>query len=164
MDPRTGVISGSPIVPLKKTVFTVTASNLRGSQSTKIVLAVAGDGHLSHPKEWTNEMIQVWLKNELNSNEDDRSHFLAIDGRQLVELLSKEAVSSKLPSVHGILQVLIAKTVMTSRRKLGPDFSTNHALKTSLGVKAGDKLDLAYFPQELRKQYTPEEVLGVGSY
>ncbi len=50
MDRRTGVISGSPIVPLKKTTFTVTASNLRGSQSTKIVLAVAGDGELSHPR------------------------------------------------------------------------------------------------------------------
>ena len=36
MYPRTGVISGSPIVPLKKKVFTVTASNLRGTQSTKI--------------------------------------------------------------------------------------------------------------------------------
>ena len=31
-------------------------------------------------------------------------------------------------------------------------------------VKAGDKADLAYFPHELRKQYAPEEVLGVGSY
>jgi hypothetical protein len=76
-------------------------------------MAVAVLGYLSYPKKWTNEMIQVWLKKEFNCNEDDRSHFLAIDGLQLVELQSKEAIASKLPPVHGILQVLIAKTVMT---------------------------------------------------
>jgi hypothetical protein len=57
-------------------------------------------------------MIQLWLKNELNCNEDDRSHFLAIDGRQLIQLQSKEAVVSKLPlvpRVQGTLQVLIAQ-------------------------------------------------------
>jgi hypothetical protein len=54
-------------------------------------------------------MIQLWLKNELNCNEDDRSHFLAVDGRQLIQLQSKEAVVSKLPLVQGTLQVLIAQ-------------------------------------------------------
>jgi serine/threonine protein kinase len=164
MDPRTGVIYGSPIVPLKKTVFTVTASNLRGSQSTKIVLAVAGDGQICHPKEWTNEMIQVWLKNELNCNEDDRSHFLAIDGRQLVELQSKEAVASKLPSVQGTLQVLIAGTVKALVENWDQTSQPTTPLQRPVGVKAGDKVDLAYFPRELLKEYAPEEVLGVGSY
>ena len=37
-------------------------------------------------------------------------------------------------------------------------------MQRPVGVKAGDKLDLAYFLHELRKQYAPEEVLGVGSY
>jgi hypothetical protein len=34
-----------------------------------------------------------------------------LDGRQLIQLQSKEAVASKLPSVQGILQVLIAEKV-----------------------------------------------------
>jgi hypothetical protein len=106
-------MAGAPEVPLSKSVFTVTARNTRGSQRTQIVLSVTGDWQLCHPKEWTNEMSQLWLKNELNCNEDDRSHFLALDGRQLVQLQSKEAVASKFPSVHGSLQVLLAKEVKT---------------------------------------------------
>ena len=111
LDTRTGVIAGAPQVPLSKSLFTVTARNTRGSQSTKIVLSVAGDWQICHPKEWTNEMILLWLKNELNCNEDDRLHFSSIDGRQLIQLQSKEAVASNLPTVQGTLQVLIAEKV-----------------------------------------------------
>jgi len=164
LDTRTGVIAGAPEVPLSKSVFTVTARNTRGSQSTQIVLSVAGDWQLCHPKEWTNEMSQLWLKNELNCNEDDRSHFLALDGRQLVQLQSKEAVASKFPSVHPSLQVLLAKEVKALVDKWDQTSQQTTPLQRPVGVKAGDKLDLAYFPHELRKQYAPEEVLGVGSY
>jgi hypothetical protein len=72
---------------------------------------VAGDWQLADPSEWTIEMTQVWLKNELNCTEDDRSKFLEFDGRRLIQLRSREAVASKLPSVQGILQVLIAEKV-----------------------------------------------------
>jgi hypothetical protein len=164
LDTRTGVIAGAPEVPLSKSLFTVTARNTRGRESTEIVLSVAGDWQICHPKEWTNEMSQLWLKNELNCNKDDRSHFLALDGRQLVQLKSKEAVASKLPSVQGILQVLIAEKVKALVDKWDQTSEQTTPLQRPFGVKAGDKVDLAYFPHELRQQYAPQQVLGVGSY
>ena len=54
------------------------------------------------------------------------------------------------------MKALVDKWDQTSKQ--------NTSLQRSAWVKAGDKADLAYFPHELRKQYAPEEVLGVGSY
>jgi serine/threonine protein kinase len=49
--------------------------------------------------------------------------------------------------------------------KIAPqDKYTNNLPQPKALWKAGDKVDLAYFPHELRKEYAPEEVLGVGSY
>jgi serine/threonine protein kinase len=82
----------------------------------------------------------------------------------LVQLQSREAVASKFPSVHGSLQVLLAEKVKALVDKWDQTSQQTTPLQRPVGVKAGDKVDLAYFPQELRKEYAPEEVLGVGSY
>ena len=64
LDPETetGAIAGTPLVAIGKTVFTITARNKRGHHAVKIALAVAGKWQDTHPKEWTKEMVQVWLK------------------------------------------------------------------------------------------------------
>jgi hypothetical protein len=147
LDPRTGVLSGAPEVPLSKTHFTVTARNMSGSQSTKIVLSVAGDWQHADPSEWTIEMTQMWLKNELNCNEDDKSHFLAIDGRQLIQLQSKEAVASKLPSVHGTLQVLIPEKVKALVDKWDQTSQQATPSKSPAWVEAGDKAEQSVQPK-----------------
>ncbi len=50
LDKRTGVITGTPEVLLSKTSFTVTATNMRGSQSTKICVEVR-----EHKYAWKSE-------------------------------------------------------------------------------------------------------------
>jgi hypothetical protein len=64
LDPETetGAIAGTPLVAIGKTVFTITARNKRGHHAVKIALAVAGKWQDARPKEWTKEMVQVWLK------------------------------------------------------------------------------------------------------
>ena len=73
LDPKTARISGKPVLPAERTEFTVTGCNMRGQVIVMIVLAVAGIWQNSNPRDWSRAMVQIWLKDELEMSEDDRS-------------------------------------------------------------------------------------------
>ena len=108
-------------------------------------------------------MCQLWFKYELKLVEDDRSHLVTLDGKQLVLLKSKEAVASKITQIQPAVQILIAQSV---NAVLGKWEASEHQtpLVRPIGVKAGDEAKLEYFPFELRADYVPVRVLGVGSF
>ena len=163
LEPKTGAIAGTPSTPTGKCTYTITARNVRGQASTTIAFAVAGDWQIAHPKEWSVEMCQTWFKDELKLAEDDRSHLVTLDGKQLVLLKSKEAVASKIKQIPPAVQILIAQNVSAVLGKW--EAPENHApLARPIGVKAGDEAKLEYFPFELRADYVPVRVLGVGSF
>ena len=162
-NPKTGAIAGTPVVATGKTVYSITARNILGGQSVKIVFAVAGDWKITHPKDWTAEMCMTWLRDELNLNDDDRSHFVALDAKQLFVLRGKEAVASRYSSIQPAMQVFIAQNV----NRLLVQWETSEQktlLQRPVGVKTGDAVQLEYFPHELRKEFAPVTVLGVGAY
>jgi len=111
LDATTGVITGSPSTTTGKTVYTITARNRRGQTAFAVAFAVAGDWQKTRPKDWSVEMCQMWLKNELKLGEE-RSHLLKLKGSQLMCLQSPEAVASQCPAVLPALQVLIARSVV----------------------------------------------------
>ena len=96
LDPKMCVIAGTPLVSIGKTIFTITARNKSGHSIVKIALAVAGKWEDTPPKEWTKEMVQVWLKEVLKVTEDVRILFADVDVSQLILLLSREAVATLL--------------------------------------------------------------------
>lgn len=162
LDARTGAIAGTPLIAIGKTCFTVTARNMRGSKSAKIVFGIAGEWQTTHPSKWSVEMCHTWFKNELKLAEDDRFHLATLDGSQLVRLKSKEAVASKHALVQAALQVLIAAQVNTLMSKWeAPDHAP---LQRPVGVKAGDDAQVEYIPHELRGKYLHDKVVGVGAY
>ena len=73
LDPKTGSVSGKPVLAAERTEYTVTARNKRGQVTAVIVLAVAGFWQNSNPRDWSRAMVQMWLKDELWMSEDDRS-------------------------------------------------------------------------------------------
>ena len=148
LDATTGAIAGTPSIAVGKTVFTVTARNVRGSKSTKIVFGIAGEWQIMHPKGWSVEMFQVWVKDELKLTEDERAPFAAVDGTQLILLRSKEAVASKYASVQASLQVLIAAQVNTLMSKWEAPEQKTRLFRPS-AVKAGDEAHMEYLPNEL---------------
>ena len=111
LDATTGAMAGSPSITTGKVNYTITARNRRGQTTAKIAFGVAGDLQMTHPREWSVEMCQMWLKNELKLGEE-RSHLLKLKGSQLMCLQSPEAVASQCPAVLPALQVLIARSVV----------------------------------------------------
>jgi len=163
VDPKTGAIVGMPMVATGKTVYSITARNKLGKTSVRMVFAVAGDWKIAHPKDWTTEMCLTWLKEELNFSEDDQSHFSSLDGKQMLLLRGKEAVASRFSLIQPSLQVLIALSVNSLLGKWETS-EQKTLLQRPVGVKTGDTAQLEYFPHELRKEYVPSTVLGVGAY
>ena len=88
-DDKRGIITGTPSITIGRTIFKIVCFNLQGQQSAEIAFAVAGDWQIAHPKDWTIEMTLMWLKEELNIGEDDRAHFVELDGAKIVTLTSK---------------------------------------------------------------------------
>jgi outer membrane protein assembly factor BamB len=163
LDRRTGCITGTPSTATSKVVYTITARNLQGETRTKIALAVSDDWQGSPPPEWSVEMCQKWLLEELLMSEKERYHLLKLDGSQLALLQSPEAVASKCPELQPVSRIAIAKSVTELLRKWDAPEEQPTLVQRPVGVAAGDNAKLDYLPVELRKEYVPVKVLGAGT-
>lgn len=162
IDSKTSVMTGTPSVAMGKTTFTVTARNMRGKQEASIVLAVAGDWQMMDPQQWSVNECLLCLKDELRLPEQVLANFVTLDGEKLISLRSPEAVVSKYSFVEPAMQVLIAQNVKSLLAKWeAPEKIT--LIQRPIDAQPGQKAQLEYFPYELRRDYRPSKVLGVGA-
>ena len=143
LDATTGAITGTPAIAIGKTTFTVTAHNMRDSTSTKIIFGIAADWKNTHPKTWTVEMCQTWLKQEVEWEEDDRVHLVNVDGARLITLQNKAEVASNFPSLPPVNQKLLAQMVSSlvsewERKEAAAEDPALEALISNIRVAASE--------------------------
>ena len=55
-----GVIAGKPIAPAKKALYTIAASNRKGSVQAQVTFATCFDYTQTLPREWSPDQVQLW--------------------------------------------------------------------------------------------------------
>ena len=70
LDEKTGEITGTPMVSICKTCFTVTKRNRKDTKSVDIEFAVAAHWNGTRLKDWTGDQIRMWLSEVYRFTED----------------------------------------------------------------------------------------------
>jgi hypothetical protein len=171
LDPKTGRISGKPVLPAERTEFTVTGRNIRGEVTAVIVLAVAGFWQNFHPRDWSRAMVQIWLKDELLMSEDDRTHFAKVDGTELITLQSMADVAAKFPSLSPLVQNMLAQKVGSAVVAWARDpeeeavIAQIKAAAAAAGLDVKDQFDIDKFDADkLIMGLPPDAGLGVANF
>jgi serine/threonine protein kinase len=163
-----GVITGTPTVPTNKTMYTITASNSKGSIQTQISFATCFHYAQTPPNDWSVEQVQVWADQGLNLEPKDRENLLSLNGQKLLSLRSLEALRSELPkiqaAVHRLLLLDIENLERAQLASAQPNHLDSQVTRAPLGAKRGDPADKSMLPAELRGDYEPICVLGNGGY
>jgi serine/threonine protein kinase len=158
IDRMTGVITGRPNVPTKKTVYTVTATNSKGSAATQLVFAVCFNYSQSTPNTWSVDQVLLWAQRGPTLGDTDRVSLLCLNGQNLMSLRSLAALKIKLPA----LSEQVHRHLLLEIEKL--DQVDVHVSTAPEGAKHGDPADISMLPVELRGEYRPIRVLGRGGY
>jgi hypothetical protein len=95
------------MVPAKKTVYTITASNSKGSVQTQISFATCIDYAQSPPNDWSVDQVQVWAERAMNLEGKDREHLLLLNGQRLLSLRSMDVIRRELPKIQAATHTLL---------------------------------------------------------
>jgi serine/threonine protein kinase len=161
IDATTGVITGRPATAIERTVYTVTASNRKGTVQTQISFAVCLHYEQTAPADWTVDQVQLWAQRALNLKANDRAALHHLNGKSVASQRSVEDLRRELPtldiSVHTLLSLAIEKL-----HKADPDKS--QVTKVPVDAKRGDPASMSMLPRELRGDYKATCVLGNGGH
>jgi serine/threonine protein kinase len=163
-----GIITGRPTAPAKKTVYTVTASNSKGSVQTQILFATCLDYGQTPPNEWSVDQVQVWAQRGPNLEAKDRENLLSLNGQKLFSLRSQEALRRELPKLqpasHRLLLLEIENLDNAQRSASIPDCRDVQVTRVPQDARRGDPVSKSVLPVELRGDYEPVCVLGNGGF
>ena len=163
-----GIITGRPTAPAKKTMYTVTASNSKGSVQTQILFATCLDYGQTPPREWSVDQVQLWAQRGPNLEAKDRENLLALDGKKLLSLRSQEALRRELPKLqpasHRLLLLEIENLDKPQWSPSKPDRSDIQVTRVPQDALRGDHVSKSVLPVELRGDYEPICVLGNGGF
>jgi serine/threonine protein kinase len=162
----TGVIAGKPAAPAKNTLYTVTASNSKGSVQAQISFATCLDYTQSPPEEWSVDQVQVWAQLGLNMEAKDRENLLALNGQKLLSLRSLGALKETLPGLSTVYHRLMLLEIENLDRTQQPPSKTDgdSVTRMSPDARRGDPAGKSVLPGELREDYEPICVLGNGGF
>jgi serine/threonine protein kinase len=161
-----GIITGRPTAPAKKTVYTVTASNSKGSVETQIWFATCLDYTQIPPNEWSVDQVQVWAQKGLNMDAKVRENLFELNGQKLISLRSLEALRSELPRLlpgdHRLMLFGIENLDRDQQQPLKTD--RDDVTRMPLDARHGDPASKSVLPVELRGVFDPICVLGNGGF
>jgi serine/threonine protein kinase len=163
-----GVITGRPTVPAKKALYTITASNRRGSTQAKILFATCFDFSQTPAKYWSVDQVQIWAQRGLNLEAKDREKLISLNARKLLSLKSLEALRRELPklpsAVHRLLLFGIENLDRVQPPPTGFDRDDVLIVRPPQDARRGDPASESMLPSELRSEYEAICILGNGGY
>jgi hypothetical protein len=160
LSPDAGVISGRVREARRKTAYTVTATNKRGTAATTIEFATIQDYKQVPVTQWTADMVRAWLRDAVKCTDKDLLEFLGVDGRVLATCTSAETeplASNKMGDTAKVLIAIKVKELVSA----GPVSTQPKALMTAEQVaQVGACIGMGDAPPA--KYYSSREDLIIG--
>jgi tRNA A-37 threonylcarbamoyl transferase component Bud32 len=163
-----GIIAGTPTAPANNTVYTLTASNSKGSAQVSVAFATCQEPKRTAPESWSPDVVQMWAQRGLNLEAKDRECLLHLNGSKLLSLRSVDALKSELPRLPAVVHRLLLLEIENLNKAQGPhkqgEDEHSRVMRPPANAKRGDVASRSMLPLELRSDYEPICILGNGGH